>query len=389
MSCAKTNFLEGALFLLHKGADRLLQNKRGWTALMLAAKQGHADMCVALLTSAIPVETTNDRAETLRQRMLDQTATTGQTALEVALASDTGGCADILAAYGAVVPRAVKDLAAKQAGSGGWLHLAAAAAAPGTVSEEAMGDARELEKVVQRSSLTALKGGRATQLAKQQELGRELYGTKQPSGRVLPRVTEQGWGPSMAEQVQFEDFKKQFQRDAEWVEMSRAAAPRAMHRKIALDQSAGMGSAKEPSKAATPAAEAPVAEVQGGTPRQMPGVPKNGAYPDVAATMAAKKHGEPAGIVADVGQPRCREGQATANVRVPSLREQIGSQHHSRMAHGARPRTVSPLRSTRQVVTMRDQMMASLPRPAVAVAGGAKVRVPSMREQMAALVAGS
>jgi hypothetical protein len=236
MSCVQNSFLEGALFFLHKGANRLIQNNRGWSALMLAAKHGHAEMCVALLTAAIPVENTKQRQDSTRQCMLDQTNSSGDTALDIAVVNDMGACADLLAAYGAVVPRALQETAARQAGSGGWLHLAAASAAAGEPSREATATAAEIEQIVQRSSLAALEEGRSIQLARQTDLGRELYGTKQLSGKILPTVAKQSWGPSMAEKVGHKVRAKVFERDAEWVEISGHMAPRAMHRRILVNQ---------------------------------------------------------------------------------------------------------------------------------------------------------
>lgn len=236
MCCAKTNFLEGALFLLHKGANRLLQNNRGWSALMLAAKYSHTEICVALLTAAIPVVRDN-RQDGMRQRMLNQTNGSGDTALDIAIVNGMGACADLLAAYGAVVLRSLKDAATTLAGSGGWFHLAAAAAAAGDISSEATADAAEIEQIVQSSSFAALEKGRSTQLAEQNFLGRKLYGIKQPSGKILPAVAGQGWGPNVSEKVAHMARSKVFERDAEWVEMSGAQAPRAMHRQIALDTS--------------------------------------------------------------------------------------------------------------------------------------------------------
>ena len=236
MSCVQNSFLEGALFLLHKGANRLIQNNRGWSALMLAAKHGHAEMCVALLTAAIPVENTKKHQDSTRQRLLDQTNSSGDTALDIAVVNDMGACADLLAAYGAVVPRALQEAAARQARSGGWLHLAAASAAAGESSSEATATAAEIEQIVQRSSLAALEEGRSIQLARQTDLARDLYGMKQPSGKILPTVAQQSWGPSMAEKVEHEVRTKVFERDAEWVEISGHAAPRAMHRRILVNQ---------------------------------------------------------------------------------------------------------------------------------------------------------
>jgi hypothetical protein len=501
MCCAKTNFLEGALFLLHKGADRLLQNNRGWTALMLAAKYGHAEMCVALLTSAIPVEKNKRKEDTMRQRMLDQTASTGDTALEISLVNDAGACADLLAAYGAVVPRALKDAAARQAGSGGWLHLAAAAAAAGEASSEATTDARELEKIVQRSSLVALESGRSMQLAKQQELGRELYGTRQASGQIAPAVAPQGWGPSVAEKERYKSFSKQFDRDAEWVDMSGAAAPRAMHRKIALDKGLSVvalwgstaGVSTEESKQAAnheppppPAPSRAIAKkalAKQDAQRQLgcPAGSKDGALmsslgpttppvdaalvdsdavaaddfetstlaatggsrraeaEDGGASNAAAEHtdahqsgantavadGKRADILAVQGTSRT---PPAAKVRVPpTLREQVRRRQQPQARGGARPRTVSPIRTTRgtdapsrpsktgqarsmrpKLVSMRDQVAAlafsrpatvahderSLPPPTMRVGqrrGGPspQARVPSMREQMAGLLTAS
>ena len=110
--CAASGFLEGCLFMLHKGADRELQNGRGWSALMIAAKRGHSAVCVALLTAAIPP---HDKPAAVR-RSLDQCTSNGATPLEIALTHGQPATADILAAHGAVVPARLAALAAKAAG---------------------------------------------------------------------------------------------------------------------------------------------------------------------------------------------------------------------------------------------------------------------------------
>jgi hypothetical protein len=112
-----------------------------------------------------------------------------------------------------------------------------------------------------------------------------------------------------------------------------------------------------------------------------------------------------------------------AKVRVPTLREQVRRRQQPQARGGARPRTVSPIRTTRgadapsrpaktgqarsmrpKLVSMRDQVAAlafsrpatvahderSLPPPTMRVGqrrGGPspQARVPSMREQMAGL----
>jgi len=229
--CAASGFLEGCLFMLHKGADRELQNGRGWSALMIAAKRGHSAVCVALLTAAIPP---HDKPAAVR-RSLDQCTSNGATPLEIALTHGQPAIADILAAHGAVVPARLAALAAKAAGEvpSGGLHLAAAASSAGEVSAEATRDGASLELLIARSSADAVRAARQSQHEARQALGSALYGATAASGRVEAHAVGQGWGISRSEQGKDAAYRRKKQHDEEIVEVNGEKAPRAVHRAVA------------------------------------------------------------------------------------------------------------------------------------------------------------
>lgn len=369
IACAKDRFLEGALFLLHKGANRLIQNNQGWSALMIAAKHGHAEMCVALLTAAI--ETNKQKQDGTRQHMLNQTNSAGDTALDIAIGNDMGACADLLAAYGAVVSHALKGVAARQAGSGGWLHLAAASAAAGEASAEAIADAKEIEQIVQRSSRVALEEGRSTQLARQADLGRKLYGTKQASGKILPTVADQGWGPNMAEKEAYKLRSRVFQRDAEWVELSGAMAPRAMHRNIALEKNRHLWGKALPSSPAE-------------------GQRKTEPQSDLPGVGGKSKTEEIATPTTQYYSNRQLHVQAESSLAPTSVCEQTGRQEQTfapanvtEAGDHACVETARVIKKKLKIPSMREQLRNR--KQSGRGATRERVRIPSMREQMAAL----